>query len=171
MVGVLQVFSKHDITGIQHGGESGDRKISYAPRILILVGDTDIQDEAPEGVSGLVDSAQGLDEERQGAVVGHHFDDALPDPGGELGTEGDFSSFVALPTSMVGSTRGAERESGLGHDKEALSDMGYNRVERTEAAVPFWGSVVNRHDVAFRGLFEANEIREEARWKGVAPAA
>ncbi len=69
--------------------------------ILIFVGNAGIQDEAPERVSGLVNSAQGLDEERQGAVVGHHFDDALPDPSGELGTEGDLSGFVAFPTGKV----------------------------------------------------------------------
>ncbi len=107
MVGVFQVFSKHDITVVQHGGESGDRKIPYAPRILELVGDAGVQDEAPEGISGLVDSAQGLDEKWQGAVVGHHLDDALPDPSGELGAEGDLSGFVAFPASVVGSAQGA----------------------------------------------------------------
>ncbi len=47
--------------------------------------------------------------------------------------------------------------------------MGRDLIERNEAAVPFRGSIVKGHDIAFRGLFEANEIREEARWEGVAP--
>jgi hypothetical protein len=37
-------------------------KYHDAPRILVLVGDVGVQDKAPEGISGLVDSAQGLDE-------------------------------------------------------------------------------------------------------------
>ncbi len=72
--------------------------------------------------------------------MGHHLDDALPDPSGELGAKGDLGGFVAF-----------------------LGDMSGDRVKRTEAAVPFGGSVENGHDVAFRDLLEADEIREEAR--------
>jgi hypothetical protein len=41
--------------------------------------------------------------------------------------------------------------------------LGGDRVKRTEAAVPFGGSVENGHDVAFREFLEADELREEAR--------
>ncbi len=101
----------------------------------------------------------------------HHLDDALPDPSGELGAKGDLGGFVTFPASVVGSTRGTKRESRLGHDEAALGDMSGDRVKRTEAAVPFGGSVENGHDVAFRDFLEADELREESRWKGVAPTA
>jgi hypothetical protein len=84
--------------------------------VLILVGDAGVQDEAPEGVGSFVDGAHGVNEKLEWAVVGHHFNYALPYPSSKLGTEGDLGCLVTVPASVVRPTRRAKREPGLWHD-------------------------------------------------------
>ena len=82
--------------------------IPHAPWVLILVGNANIENEAPPGCCGFVDSAEGLDEEGDGAALGNHLNNTLPSPGCYFGPEGDLGSLVALPAGMVGPARVSE---------------------------------------------------------------
>ena len=64
VVGVLEVLSEHDVAHVEECGELRDREVPDAPRILKLVGDAGVEDEAPPRVGGLVHRAERLDEER-----------------------------------------------------------------------------------------------------------
>ena len=57
------------------------------------------------GVPGFVDSAEGLDEEGNGATLGNHLNNTLPSPGCYFGPEGNLGSLVALPAGVVGPAR------------------------------------------------------------------
>jgi hypothetical protein len=59
----------------------------------------------------------------------------------------------------------------LGHNEAALDDSRGNCVEGAEVAVPLRSSVVHGHDVQLGGLFQANKLRQEASWEGVAAAS
>ncbi len=105
VVGVLEILREHEITDVEEGRKLGDREVPDAPGVLKLVGKSSVEDEAPPGRRGLVDSAERLDVEREGAAPRHHLHDALPRPGSELGTKGDLGSLVALPASVVPARR------------------------------------------------------------------
>ena len=105
MVGILEVFSEHDVTVVQKSRELRDGEVPHAPRVLILVGDASVEDEAPPGCCSFVDSAEGLDEEGNGATLGNHLNNTLPSPGCNFGPEGNLGSLVALPAGVVGPAR------------------------------------------------------------------
>jgi hypothetical protein len=105
VVGILEVFSEHDVTVVQKSRELRDGEVPHAPRVLILVGDASVEDEAPPGCCGFVDSAEGLDEEGNGATLGNHLNNTLPSPGCYFGPEGNLGSLVALPAGVVGPAR------------------------------------------------------------------
>jgi hypothetical protein len=102
VIGVLEVFGEHDVAVVKQCSKLRNREVPDAPRVLELVGEACVEDEAPPGGGGLVYRAEWLDEEGKAAVAGNHFCDALPCPGGELGAESDLGSLVAFPTSVVG---------------------------------------------------------------------
>jgi hypothetical protein len=105
VVGILEVFSEHDVTVVQKSRELRDGEVPHAPRVLILVGNAGVEDEAPPGCCGFVDSAEGLDEEGNGATLGNHLNNTLPSPGCYFGPEGNLGSLVALPAGVVGPAR------------------------------------------------------------------
>ena len=104
VVHILEILGEHDATMVEEGGQLPDGKVLHAPWVLELDGDASVQDQAPEGSGCLVQDPQRLDEEWERAPAWVNFDDALPDPRGELGGECDFGSLVALPAGAVGST-------------------------------------------------------------------
>jgi hypothetical protein len=165
VIRVLQVLSEHDVADIEEGGQLRDRGVPDAPRVLELVRDASVQDEAPPRRRGLIDRTEGLNKEGERAVAGNHLHDALPDPRGELGTKGDLGRLVALPASMVWPARGAQGEAGLGHVKTALNHRGGGGIEGAEAAMPGSRSIINRHDIAVRKLVQLKIRRHEAGGK------
>jgi len=168
VVGILEVLREHDVTYVEEGRKLGDREVPDTPGVLKLVGESSVEDEAPPGRRGLVDCAKRLDVEREGAVSGHHFHDALPRPGSELGTKSDLGGLIALPAGVVGTPGRAERETGLGHGG-ARNDRRRRGVKRAKALVPDSRRVVDRHDIAIRTFGKFNVRGKEAGLKGCAP--
>ena len=169
MVGVLEVFGEHDVADVEERGELRNGEVPDAPRVLELVGDAGVENQAPPRVGGLVHRAERLDEEREGAVAGNHFDDALPRPGGELGAKRDLGGLVALPAGVVRASGRAKGKAGLGHAESPFDDRRGHRVERAEALVPLGGGAEDRHEVAGWRLAEADVLRHEARGEVGAP--
>ena len=168
VISVLKVLGEHDIAGVEESGERRDREVPDAPGILILVGDAGIEDEAPEGISCLFDCAKGLDEQGERAISGYHFANALPGPGGELGTDGYLRGFVLFPRCVVGPAGRTKGKTGLGHDEPAVDDGRRYRVKGAEASAPLGPGIVDGHDIPGGGLLEADEIWVEAGRKRVA---
>ena len=78
----------------------------------------------------------------------------MPDPNGKFGAEGDLGRLVTLPAGVVGPTRRAKGEAGLGHMEAALDHGSRSGVERAEALVPSSGRIINRHEVALGQLLK-----------------
>jgi hypothetical protein len=57
VIGILQVFRKHDIAHVEEGGQLAYQGIPDAPRVLEEIGKPGVQDEASPRGSGLVDGA------------------------------------------------------------------------------------------------------------------
>ena len=151
MVGILEILGEHEVADVQQGGQLGHRKVPHPPGVLELVGEASVQDEAPPGCCGLVNRAQRLNEEREGAVHGNHLDDALPRPRGELGAKGDLGRLVPFPAGVIRAPGGTEGKTGFGHG-DTRNDRAGRGVEGAEAFVPGGGGVVDRHDIASRSL-------------------
>jgi len=169
VVGVLKVLDEHEVAVVKEGGQLPDREVPDAPGVLVLVGEAGVKYQAPERGSGLVDSAQWFDEERQRAVPWHDLNDALPGPCSELGAESKFGGLVALPTGVVTPPGGPEREAGLGHDEAALDHRTGDGIEGSESAVPLGGGTEDGHDVTSRLFLQADESWQETGRKGVTP--
>jgi hypothetical protein len=167
VVGILEVFSKHDVADIKQSGQLRDGGVPYAPGALKFIGQASIKDKAEPRVRGLVNSTQGLDEERGGAAGRDHLDDALPNPCGEFGAEGYLGCLVLLPAGVVGAPRGAQCEAVFGHVEAALDDHGGRGVERAEAPVPSRGGAEDGGQVARGALPQPNVGREEAGGEGL----
>ena len=161
MICVLEIFREHDVAMVEEGGQLPHGEIPHPPGVLVLVGEAGVQNQAPEGRGRLVHRTEWFDEEGEGAPARDDLDNALPDPRGKLGPERDLGGLVPLPAGMVGEARGGHGETGLGHDEPAFHDGASHGVEGAEAAVPLRGRPVHREHVPGRGLFEANEVREE----------
>ncbi len=48
VVGVLEILGEHDVAVVEEGGELPDGEVPHAPRVLELVGEAGVQDQAPE---------------------------------------------------------------------------------------------------------------------------
>jgi hypothetical protein len=87
VVRVFQIFSIHHVANIKQGSEGSGRVVPNAPFVVKFVGNASIEDEAPERIRGLIDSAERFYEERRWTVWRVDFDDSLAHPGSELDTE------------------------------------------------------------------------------------
>ncbi len=65
MIRVLQIFGIHHVADIEQSGEGSGRVVPGAPFVVKFVGDASVEDEAPERIRGLVESAERLYEERR----------------------------------------------------------------------------------------------------------
>jgi hypothetical protein len=61
VIGVLEVFCEHDVTVVEECSKVRNREVPDAPRVLELVGEACVDDEAPPGGSGLVYRAKWLE--------------------------------------------------------------------------------------------------------------
>jgi hypothetical protein len=68
MIRVLQIFGIHHVADIEQSGEGSGRVVPDAPFVVKFVGDASVEDEAPERIRGLVDSAERFYEERSRTV-------------------------------------------------------------------------------------------------------
>ena len=113
------------------------RKNTKRPRVLVLIGDASIEDEAPPRGSCLVHGSQRFNEEPERATPGDDLNDALPGPHGDLGTECNLGCLGARSAGVVLQSGMPKRQARLGHDHATFRDRGGDCVERAQPAMPF----------------------------------
>ena len=114
--------------------QGGDGQVPDTPLIMELIGDPGVEDKAPEGISGLVDSAQGLHKERGRAPRWDDLNDSLCNPLSKLGAERLLDLLIALPGRMVGAPRASRWKGRLGHRQLAAHDDWGDGVQRAQLA-------------------------------------